>query len=88
MGMRSWRIAHFTLTDDDNERYSIPTQAVPNPVDDQSMRLDMLGFQYSASPFSFSFTDPTDKDNQFVTTKDQSLVFMDKYIQMDFKLPS
>jgi hypothetical protein len=34
MGMKSWRIAHFTLSDNDTERYSVPTSALPNPVDD------------------------------------------------------
>jgi len=52
------------------------------------MRLDMLGFSYSLDPFSFSFRDVLNKDNIFVSTKDQSLVFMDKYIQMDLLLPS
>jgi hypothetical protein len=47
----------------------------------------MLGFSMNSSPFSFSFSDPVTKD-VFVTTKDSTLVFMDKYIQMDFVLPS
>ena len=48
----------------------------------------MLGFDYSLNPFSFSFTDPTDLSNVFLTTENQTLFFLDKYIQMDFKLPS
>jgi alpha-glucosidase (family GH31 glycosyl hydrolase) len=88
MNMVKWRVAHFVMTDNNNTRYSVPETAVPNPSDDQSMRLDMLGFSYTTNPFTFSFTDPTDSTNKFVTTEGCSLVFVDKFIQMDFKLPS
>ena len=86
--MTTWRIAHFTLTDNDNARFEIPDTIVPKPKDDQSMRLDMLGFKYNLNPFSISFSDPTDSTNVFVTTESQTLFFLDKYIQVDFKLPS
>jgi hypothetical protein len=88
MGMRSWRIAHFVLTDNDTERYTIPTTALPDPINDESMRLDMLGFKIDLNPFSFSFSDPLDSSSVYVDTTNQSLVFMDKFVQMDFKLPS
>lgn len=52
------------------------------------MRLDMVGFSYNLNPFSFSFTDATDKSNVLLTTENQTLVFMDKFIQVDFLLPS
>lgn len=45
MMMTKWRVAHFTLTDNDKDRYSVPDSSVPNPPDDLSMRLDMLGFE-------------------------------------------
>jgi len=51
------------------------------------MRLDMIGFHYSHDPF-VSFNDTRNKSNWFVSTFNQSLVFMDKFIQMDFLLPS
>jgi hypothetical protein len=51
------------------------------------MRLDMLGFSMNNKNFSFTFSDPVTND-VFITTKDSTLVFMDKYIQMDFILPS
>jgi hypothetical protein len=44
MAMTKWRVAHFTLTDAASSRFEIPEMAVPKPSDDQSMRLDMLGF--------------------------------------------
>ena len=53
------------------------------------MRLDMTGFKLNKdSTFGFSFSDPLIPDNTYVDTKDCSLVFMDKFIQMDFNLPS
>ena len=52
------------------------------------MRLEMLGFNLNTAPFSFSFTDVGDQENVFITTDYSSLVFMDKYIQMDMILPS
>lgn len=34
--------------------------------------------------FAFAFIDNTDDKNIFLTTEGQSLIFSDKYIQMDF----
>lgn len=84
----TWRVAHLLITDADSKRYSIPEMAVPKPKGDNTMRLDMLGVEFAADPFSFTFKDPVNPDRVLLTTKDQSLVFMDKFIQMDFKLPS
>jgi alpha-glucosidase (family GH31 glycosyl hydrolase) len=39
-------------------------------------------------PFNFRFFDNFKPSNLFVSTEDQSLIFSDKYIQMDFALPS
>ncbi len=39
------------------------------------------------SPFHFTFTDVVD-GSIFLTTKDMTLVVMDKFIQADFLLPS
>jgi hypothetical protein len=40
------------------------------------------------SPFAFAFIDNTDDKNVFLTTEGKSLIFSDKYIQMDFELPT
>lgn len=88
MDMMTWRVAHLTLTDEENERFSIPKSTVPNPEKNDNMRLDMLGFTYDLDPFTLTFRDPVKPENVLLTTKDQSLVFMDKFIQMDFLLPS
>lgn len=78
----------MVITDADSKRYSIPEMSVPKPKGEDSMRLDMLGVKFATDPFSFTFKDPVNPDRVLLTTKDQSLVFMDKFIQMDFKLPS
>ena len=86
--MLVYKVARFTLTDGDKSRYSIPETLVKKPSSTVDMRLEMLGIDFSANPFYFSFSDVTDRSNVYVTTKDQSLIFMDKFIQMDLLLPS
>lgn len=78
--MLDYQIARFTLTDDDKERYSIPESVLNKPGVNPTMRLEMLGFQYNANPFSFSFRDVMDPTNVYVDTTGETLVFMDKYI--------
>ena len=48
----------------------------------------MAGFEINYQPFSFTFKDPVRPDQIYVTTKESTLAFMDKYIQMDFQLAS
>jgi hypothetical protein len=57
------------------------------------MRLEMLGVslndpQDSTQTFGFRMVDVTNSSNWLVDTINQTLIFSDKYIQMDFKLPS
>lgn len=87
--MFDYRTARLVLTDDDkpDSRFQIPDSVMPKKNPDLNMRLEMLGFSYGLDPFHFSFTDVVD-GSTFVTTKDMSLVMMDKFIQADFLLPS
>ena len=51
----------------------------------------MVGFTFhndEKTPFAFSFSDNADPSNVFLDTREQNLIFADKYIQMDIKLPS
>ena len=54
----------------------------------------MVGHFFNATqrnvknPFSFQFRDNINSGNIYVNTEQQSLIFTDKYIQMDFELPS
>ena len=58
----------------------------PNP--DATMRMDMVGFNLNTNPFYFNFTDNSDKTNWYLSTQDMTLLFEDKFIQMDILLPS
>jgi hypothetical protein len=58
------------------------------------MRLDMVGHTMvskdttNGNKFAFAFIDNLDDSNVLLSTEDKSLVFSEKYIQMDFNLPS
>ena len=86
--MVSRKCARFVLTAANDTRFSVPSNVVPKPSNDGTMRLEMLGFNFSSNPFEFSFYDLADTSNIFISTSKQSLVFGDKYIQMDFSLPT
>ena len=89
LAQTQWRVSHLVIKDDESDRYSVPTVAVNNPDDNLDMRLDMTGFKFSSDgTFNFAFTDPLLAGNTFINTSDCTLVFMDKFIQMDFNLPS
>lgn len=65
------RLARFTLTDANSQRFSIPEEIVSKPQSNKNMRLDMVGFnidQSSLAPFSFSFRDVEDPNNFFLDT--------------------
>lgn len=87
--MFDYRTARLVFSDNDNPktRWDIPANAVPKKDPDTNMRLESLGFKYELSPFHFSFSDVVD-GSTFITTKDMALVMMDKFIQVDFLLPS
>jgi len=59
----------LVITDADKPRFSIPEQAVPKPMGDNTMRLDMIGVEFEKDPFSFTFKDPVNPDNVLLTTK-------------------
>jgi hypothetical protein len=69
MDMIDYKLARFSLTDGLVNRYSIPDFLVNKPQSQKTMRLEMLGFSYNLSPFSFAFSDVLDKTNTFVTTE-------------------
>ena len=82
--MSNYKVGYMELSDAQNERFSIPTDAVGKPSQNAAMKLEMLGFNLSTNPFAFSFTDLRDKDNVYVHSYNSTLVLMDKYLQMDF----
>jgi len=85
----TWRVSKLVITDADKPRYSIPEEALTDPDENLDMRLDMVGFKMAnTGTFEFSFSDPLIAGNKFIDTNNCSFVFMDKFIQMDFNLPS
>lgn len=77
------------MTDDDHERWDVPKDIISNGGEsDFKLRMEMMGFQLHPSPWSFTFSRFDDKDDWYLTTRNQSLVFFDKYIQFDTLLPS
>jgi hypothetical protein len=61
---------------------------VSNPDEYLEMRLDMVGFRMAKNgTFEFSFSDPL-SGNNFINNYNSTFVFMDKFIQMDFNVPS
>lgn len=52
------------------------------------MRLEMMGLKVYYFPFAFSFNDLRDDTNVYLHTNQSNLVVMDKFLQIDFKLPS
>ena len=88
-------VARLKLTDNDNaDRYYVPPEFVNLPKTGQDLRLDNVGLTLvrkdttQSSPLAFAFVDNTNPDNVMLTTEGQSLIFSDKYIQMDFLLPT
>jgi hypothetical protein len=73
----------LTMTDAENERYSIPDVVVDKPEPSILQKMEMLGFRLFKNPFSFQFEDLRDASNVYVHTNDSTLVMMDKFIQMD-----
>ena len=84
----SKRSAHLTITDADSDRFAIPESAFKTDEGDLMQRMDVVGFKYSLRPFGFSFSDPKEPTNVFFDTTNQTLVFTDKFIQMDIVLPT
>lgn len=89
-GMVDFKVGYLQMTDANSPRYSIPLEAVNGPKPQSQFRLEMLGLELgqSTGPFSFSYTDVTDKNNVLLHTYNSTLVFMDKFIQMDLQFPS
>lgn len=82
--MIDFETAFFSLTpaDESAKRFSIPEgptnigKGSANP----SMKLKNVGFSYSLNPFSFSFSNPADTEDWYVSTEGKKVAFLEKYI--------
>ena len=52
------------------------------------MRLDMCGFALFSDPFAIEFSNTRNPGETLVSTKGGAFMMMDKYMQLDFQLPS
>lgn len=83
-------IARLVLTDGDVSRFSIPENMLNKPTGSFTFRLENLGISFNGpqDTFGLKITDVKDPTNWIVNTVGQTLLFADKYIQMDLMLPS
>jgi len=79
----------MTLTQADTERFSIPETLVKKGKEDDTMRLDAAGFKMPTDRFGFSLSSHSNPEQVYVSVaKQSSLLMMDKFMQIDFQLPS
>jgi hypothetical protein len=75
------------LHDNMTERWEPPKDIVGYKGNDENQRLAMSKFQLNKDPFSFSIGS-TYSDKTLITTEHQACYLLDKYMQIDFLLPS
>lgn len=78
---------YMLLTDDTIKRWEPPADIVSMTPADHSLRLDMSEFKLQMNPFGFSIGS-TYTDETLVSTIGETCYLMDKYMQVDFNLPS
>lgn len=80
----------LSLSDEeDPKRWDIPEDVVAKDKEDIAGRLNMSNFKVSTDPFWFQFGISSGSSSEvLIDTKDQALVMMDKFIQIDMKLPT
>jgi len=78
---------YMMLHDNKKERWEPPADLVGFRGNDPAQRLAMSNFKLEMNPFSFSIGS-TYSDKTLITTKDQACYLLDKYMQIDFMLPS
>jgi len=88
VGQADYKLAYLFMTDANSERYSPPEDLVRKRGAQGTMRLDMCGFELFTDPFAISFSNTRNPDEKLVHTQDSAFLMMDKYMQLDFQLPS
>jgi hypothetical protein len=86
-GQADFNFAYLTLTDASKDRFSIPEFLVNKPKSSSDKRLDMFDFKLFDDPFGFQFSNNKDGD-VLVHTNGSTIVYYEKYIQLDLQLPS
>lgn len=84
-------ISRMVVTTSGKDRFSVPLGMVPQQVGNPSMRLEMMGLSFfdpAKDQFGFKMVDVKNPKNVLLNTIGQSFLFADKFIQMDFQLPT
>ena len=75
------------LTDNFHKRWEPPESVLRKPKNDPELRLSMSAFKLYDFPFGFSIGN-TYTDETLISTENQTMLLTDKFLQMDFNLPS
>ena len=79
----------LTMTDADEMRFTPPESLVNVGSPDEKMRLDMSAFNMSDDHFGFSIGSNRNPNNTYVEVNVEStFLMMDKFMQLDFQLPT
>lgn len=80
--MPDYRMLRLVMSDANQTRFSIPDSMVNMPQGGSTMRLEMLGVTLSQGnqTFGFQMCDVLDNTNWYLDTRNQALIFSDKYI--------
>lgn len=78
---------YMYLADNEAERWEPPYEYVGMKDRDPYQRLSMSNFDLQANPFGFSIGS-TYTEETLLSTKGETCYIMDKYLQVDFALPS
>lgn len=73
---------------EDISRWEIPADLLGNTKEDYGMRLNWANFDSSNKKAGVSLSNPNVKGQQYFSTKNRNLVFMDKFIELGFEIDS
>lgn len=77
------------ISDTKNARYTVPEEAVsPKKGNSYTHKLETYGISLVADPFSLEMHDNRDPDNWYVKTAGEASLFLDKYVEFGFQLPT
>jgi hypothetical protein len=79
-GQSDFKTTYVRLTDNFKDRYDPPTRSVNKPKPQETLKLEMSGFELIKAPFGFKFTDTRNDSNVLLTTENLAFVMMDKYL--------
>lgn len=88
--MLSTSVARLVVASGEGPRFSIPVGLLKNDSGNPTGRMELMGLSLNRPQESFGIrmVDVLDPTSEILTSVGQTLLFADKYIQMDFQLPT